>query len=87
MAMALHAAAQHRPLQHVERGKQGCGPVPLIVGGHGRWSARLHGRAGSGAAERVATRTKVLHAALVGFRASLGLAKPNARARVRQLAW
>src|SRR3954452_22035926 len=25
----------------------------------------------------VATRTKVLHAALVGFRASLGLAKPN----------
>src|SRR3954447_9640187 len=35
----------------------------------------------------VATRTKVLHAALVGFRASLGLAKPNARARVRQLAW
>lgn len=35
----------------------------------------------------VATRTEALHAALAGFRASLWSARPNARARVRQLAW
>jgi len=35
----------------------------------------------------VATRTKALHAALAGFRASLWAARPNARARARQLAW
>src|SRR5215218_7963485 len=53
MAMALHAAAQNRPLQHVQRRKQGCGPAPFIVVGHGGWSARPHGRAGPGAAERL----------------------------------
>jgi hypothetical protein len=34
-----------------------------------------------------ATRSKVLHATLAGFRASLWSARPNARARARQLAW
>jgi hypothetical protein len=34
-----------------------------------------------------ATRTQALHSALAGFRVSLCTAKPNARARARQLAW
>ncbi len=35
----------------------------------------------------VAKRTKALHAALAGFRASLWSAKPNARGRARGLEW
>ena len=35
----------------------------------------------------VAQRTKALHAALAGFRASLWSAKPNARGRARRLEW
>ena len=35
MAVALHAAAQNRPLQHVERGKQLCRAVALVVVGPG----------------------------------------------------
>ena len=31
MAVALHAAADHRPVEHAERGEQGGGAVPLVI--------------------------------------------------------
>ena len=38
--VALHAAAEHRPVEHVERREQGRGAVALVVVGHGRAPAR-----------------------------------------------
>ena len=42
MAMALHAAANHGAIEHVERREQGGGAVPDVVVGHGAAAAFLH---------------------------------------------
>src|SRR3954454_3633014 len=42
VAMPLHAAADHRAVEHVEGGEEGRGPVPDITVGHGRELARLY---------------------------------------------
>jgi len=34
MAVALHAATDHRAVEHAERGERGSGAVPLIIVGH-----------------------------------------------------
>ena len=59
MPVALHAAADHRALQHVEGGEQGRGAVALVVVGHGAGTARLHRQAGLGAVERLDLRLLV----------------------------
>lgn len=46
--MALHAAADHGPLQHVERGKQRRGAVTNVVVGAGRRSFRSEWTVGPG---------------------------------------
>src|SRR3954471_10352362 len=51
MTVALHAAAQHRAVEHVQGRKQRGRAMPLVVMRHGRGMARADGRAGSGAAE------------------------------------
>jgi hypothetical protein len=43
--MALHAAAEHRAVEHVEGGEQRRGAVALVVEGHGARLALLHGQA------------------------------------------
>ena len=35
MAALLHAAADHRAVEDIERGEQGRGPMSLVVVGHG----------------------------------------------------
>jgi hypothetical protein len=42
VAVALHAPAQHRAVEHVERREQARGPVPLVVVGPRRAPALLH---------------------------------------------
>ena len=37
MAVALHAAADHRPVEHAECGEQGGGAVPFVIN-HVSWS-------------------------------------------------
>ena len=44
MPMALHAAADHRAVQHVEGGKQRSGAMALVVMCHGAAAALLHGQ-------------------------------------------
>jgi hypothetical protein len=47
MAMALHAPADHRPVQDVERGEQGGRAVaPPVVVSHGSGAPLLHGSPG-----------------------------------------
>ena len=41
MAVALHAVADHRALEHVESGEQGGGAVALVIEGHGPGLATL----------------------------------------------
>ena len=53
MAVALHAAADDLAFQHVERGEQAGGAMPLIVVGHRPAAALLHRQAGLGAVERL----------------------------------
>ena len=48
-----HALADHRAVEHVERGEQGGGAVALIVVGHGAGAALLHRQAGLRAVERL----------------------------------
>ena len=36
VAVALHTAADHRAVEHAERGEQGGGAVPLVI--HSSWS-------------------------------------------------
>ena len=45
VAMALHAAADHLAVEHVERGEQGRRAVALVVVGHRAGLARLHRQA------------------------------------------
>jgi len=49
MAVALHAAADHGAVEHVEGGKQGGRAVPLVVVGHGSTATRLDRQPGLGA--------------------------------------
>ena len=44
--VALHAAAEHAPVEHVEGGEQGGGAVALVVVGHGAGAACFMGRPG-----------------------------------------
>jgi hypothetical protein len=53
MPVALHVAADHRAIQHVQRGEQGGGAVADVVVGHRPCSALLDGKAGLGAVERL----------------------------------
>ena len=53
MAVALHAAADDRAVEHVEGGEQRGGAVALVVMGHGAGAALLHRQAGLGAVERL----------------------------------
>ena len=53
MPVALHAAADHGAVEHVERGEQRRGAVALVVVGHGAGAALLHRQAGLGAVERL----------------------------------
>jgi len=53
MAMALHAAPDHAPVQHVQRRKQRGGAVPLVVMGHGAAPPTLERQAGLRAVERL----------------------------------
>ena len=46
MPVALHAAADHRPVQDVERGEQGGRAVALVVVGHGSGAALLDRQSG-----------------------------------------
>ena len=53
MAVALHAAAQHRPFQHVKGGKQRGRAMAHIVVGSCRNPPRCKGQAGLGALQRL----------------------------------
>ena len=53
MAMARHAAADDRAVEHVEGGEQRGGAVALVVVGHGAGLARLQRQARLGAVERL----------------------------------
>jgi transposase len=53
MPVALHVAADHRAVQHVQRGEQGGGAVADVVVGHRPGSALLHRQAWLGAVERL----------------------------------
>ena len=53
MPVALHAAADHLALQHVQGGKQGRRAVALVIVGARRWLARLHRQRGLRAGERL----------------------------------
>src|SRR5450631_1475663 len=53
MAMALHVAADHRAVEHVERREQRRRAVSLIVVRHGPGAALLQRQTGLGAVERL----------------------------------
>ena len=51
VAVALHAAADHRAVEHAEGGEQSGGAVPLVIVRHGLAAARLDRQSGLGAVE------------------------------------
>src|SRR5665213_2213832 len=53
MPVALHVAADDGAVEHVERGEQGRGAVPLVIVGHRSGTPFLHGKARLGAVERL----------------------------------
>ena len=53
MAVALHAAADHGAVEHVEGGEQGGRAVALVVVGHGAAATGLDRQPGLGAVERL----------------------------------
>ena len=53
MAMTLHVAADHRAVEHVERGEQRRRAVPFVVVRHGSSAALLERQAGLRAIERL----------------------------------
>jgi len=53
MAVALHAAPDHRAVEHAERGEQGSGAVPLIIVGHRLAAPGLDRQSGLSAVERL----------------------------------
>jgi hypothetical protein len=53
VAVALHAAPDHRAVEHAERGEQGGGAVPFVIVRHGRAAPGLDRPSGLGAVERL----------------------------------
>ena len=53
MAMALHVAANHGSVEHVEGREQRCRAVALVIMGHGSKAALLQRQARLGAVERL----------------------------------
>ena len=53
VAVALHAAADHRAVEHAEGGEQGGGAVALVVVGHGPAAPGLDRQSRLGAVERL----------------------------------
>jgi hypothetical protein len=53
VAVPLHVAADDGAVEHVQRGEQRGGAVPLVVVGHRAGAALLHRQAGLGAVERL----------------------------------
>ena len=53
MPVALHAAADHRAVEHVERGEQRGRAVALVVVGHRAGAPLLHRQPRLGAVERL----------------------------------
>src|SRR5947208_7228725 len=53
MPMTLHAASDHLAVEHVERGEQRGGAVPLVIMGHRPAASRLDRQAWLGAVERL----------------------------------
>src|SRR6266511_3826169 len=51
VTVALHVAADHLALEHVERGEEGGRPVAFIIVGHRSETPRLHRQAGLRAVE------------------------------------
>jgi hypothetical protein len=51
VAMAPHAAADHRAIEHAKCGEQGGSAVPLVIVRHGLAAARLDRQSGLGAVE------------------------------------
>src|ERR1700737_3779705 len=51
VAMALHAAADHRAVEHAKRSEQGGGAVPLVIVRHGLAAPGLDRQSGLGAVE------------------------------------
>jgi hypothetical protein len=51
VAVTLHAAADHRAVEHAERGEQGGGAVPLVIVRHGLAAPGLDRQSGLGAVE------------------------------------
>src|SRR4051794_7077083 len=57
--VSTHALADHSPIQHVERGEQGCRAVTLIVMGHRLAASRAQGEPRLSAIERLDLRLLV----------------------------
>ena len=53
VAVPLHVPADHGAVEHVQRGEERGGAVPLVVVGHRAGAALLHRQAGLGAVERL----------------------------------
>src|SRR5271156_4068605 len=53
VAVALHAAADYRSVQHAERGEQGGGAMALVIVCHGLAAPGLDRQSGLGAVERL----------------------------------
>ena len=51
--VALHVAADDRPVENIQGGEQRCGSVALVVVSHGAKTPSLHGQARLGAVERL----------------------------------
>ena len=66
MAMALHALADDRAVEHVERCEQRGGAVTLVVVRHGAGTALLHRQPRLGAVERL----DLAHMGICGSRCS-----------------
>jgi hypothetical protein len=52
-AVALHTAADHRPVEHAERGEQGGGAMALVIVGQGMAAPWFDRQSGLGAVERL----------------------------------
>src|ERR1700747_570230 len=53
VAVALHAAPDHRAVEHAERGEQGGGAVALVIVRHGLAASRFDRQPWLGAVERL----------------------------------
>jgi hypothetical protein len=58
VAVALHTAADHRPVEHAERGEQGGGAMALVIVGQGLAAPWFDRQSGLGAVERLKVRSR-----------------------------